>query len=174
MTARRGEPQAPPDGAVFRAAMRQFVGTISVVTAGLGDNRAGLVATSAVAQSADPPTMLVCINRSAGLLPLLDTYRHFGVNFLHSGQQALAERFSGKTGLKGNDRFDDAEWVTKATGAPLLDGAAAAFDCAITDMIERGTHVIVLGTVKAILTAPAEDALVYWHGAYHRLAGKTL
>ncbi len=52
------------------------------------------------------------------------------------------------------------------TGAPLLAGALAVFDCEISDIIDRHTHSIVIGEVRAVQVAAGGDALVHWHGRY--------
>ena len=81
----------------------------------------------------------------------------------------MAERFSGFGGVKGAARYDGAEWETAVTGARLLKGAPAAFDCTGEEMIDRDTHSILIGRVQAIRTAPDTGALIYWNGAYRTI-----
>lgn len=154
---------------VFRQAMRSFAGNVSVITVGEGEERSGLVATSTVSLSVEPATMLVCVNRSASSWPLFARYRHFGVNALRPDQQAIAERFSGKGGVKGTERYALGEWRAGETGAPLLQGAAVAIDCEIEDMIEWTTHSILIGRVRSVEIGDASAALVYWQGDYRPL-----
>ncbi len=153
----------------FRQAMRSFAGNVSVITVGTGDERSGLVATSTVSLSVDPAMMLVCVNRSASSWPLFARYRHFGVNALRPDQKAIAERFSGKGGVKGAERYALGTWHKGETGAPLLEGAAVAIDCEIEDMIEWTTHSILIGRVRSVQIGDASAALVYWQGAYRPL-----
>ncbi|MGL6208634.1 MAG: flavin reductase family protein, partial [Paracoccaceae bacterium] len=47
--------------------------------------------------------------------------------------------------------------------------APLAFDCTVEEMIDRGTHSIVIGRVQTILTNPGKGALLYWNAAYHPL-----
>ena len=54
-------------------------------------------------------------------------------------------------------------------GARTLAGAPLAFACAVDEMIDRGTHSIVIGKVMAIRTTPGAGALIYWNGAYRSL-----
>ncbi|MDX8454963.1 flavin reductase family protein [Mesorhizobium sp. VK9D] len=63
--------------------------------------------------------------------------------------EGSGERFSGFGGIKGKDRYEGAEWTTLNTGASLLTDAVTAFDCSLDEMIDRGTHSIVLGSVEA-------------------------
>ena len=133
----------------FRAAMRLIVGNVSVITAGVGDDRSGLVVISVVSLSAEPPKVIACVNRSSSTWPVIERYRHFGVNSLGPQHQRVAERFSGFGGIKGKDRYEGAEWMTLKTGASLLSDAVAAFGSirAHLDVVEaaapRGIHVMV-------------------------------
>jgi flavin reductase (DIM6/NTAB) family NADH-FMN oxidoreductase RutF len=159
-----------PTGKDFRDAMRAFVGNCSVLTVGDGDDASGLVVTSAISLSADPPLLLACVNRTASAHPLLVKYGRFGWSSLGAEHQAVAERFSGFGGVKGAARYEGAEWETAVTGARLLKGAAAAFDCTVEEMIDRATHTILIGRVRAIRMTPGAGALVYWNGGYRALA----
>jgi flavin reductase (DIM6/NTAB) family NADH-FMN oxidoreductase RutF len=87
------------------------------------------------------------------------------VNILTSDQVDIAERFTGKGGLKGADRFAGAEWTTRASGAPLLVGALAAIDCEVEEMIERHSHAII-GRVLDVQASARSAALAYWNGQY--------
>lgn len=158
-----------PTGREFRDAMRAFVGNCSVLTVGDGDDASGLVVTSAISLSADPPLLLACVNRTASAHPLLVKYGRFGWSSLGAAHQAVAERFSGSGGVKGAARYEGAEWETAVTGARLLKGAPAAFDCTLDEMIDRATHSIVIGRVRAIRTTPGAGALTYWNGGFRRL-----
>ena len=162
------DPSPSPDD--FRAAMRHFPGNVSVITVGTGKERSGLVVTSAVSLAAEPPMVIACINRSSSSWPLLGQFGHFGVNSLSSTQKEIAERFSGRGGIKGADRYANAEWITLETGAPLLRNASVALVCALEDMIDRASHSIIIGRVKAIRVNEGQGALVYWQGAYHPMS----
>ena len=164
------QPEATqPSADEFRAAMRHFPGNVSVITVGTGDERSGLVVTSAVSLAAEPPMVIACVNRSSSSWPLLRRFGHFGVNSLSATQAEIADRFAGRGGVKGADRYANAEWLTLETGAPLLSDATVALDCALEEMIDRASHSIVIGRVKAIRVNEGRGALVYWHGGYHPL-----
>jgi flavin reductase (DIM6/NTAB) family NADH-FMN oxidoreductase RutF len=150
----------------FRSAMRQLTGGVSVITAGRGRDISGMTVTSVSSLSVDPPALIVSVNRAASSFPLLKRYGFFGVNILTSDQLDIAERFTGKDGLKGAERFAGAEWTMRASGVPLLVGALAAIDCEVEEIIERHSHGIVIGRVREVLLAPAGSALAYWHGDY--------
>ena len=150
----------------FRGAMRHLTGGVSVITAGRGREISGMTVTSVSSLSVDPPALIVSINREASSWLLLKRYGGFGVNILTSDQIDIAERFTGKDGLKGADRFAGAEWATRASGSPLLVDALAAIDCEVEDIIERHSHAIVIGRVLDVMVSARSAALAYWHGRY--------
>jgi len=150
----------------FRGAMRQLTGGVSVITAGRGKDISGMTVTSVSSLSVDPPALIVSINRGASSWPLLQRYGFFGVNILTSDQIDIAERFTGKGGLKGAERFAGAEWTTRASGVPLLIGALAAIDCEVEEIVERHSHAIVIGRVLDLQRSTRTAALAYWQGQY--------
>ena len=150
----------------FRNAMRQLTGGVSVITAGRGRDISGMTVTSVSSLSVDPPALIVSINREASSWPLVRRYGFFGVNILTSDQIDIADRFTGKGGLKGADRFAGAHWMTRASGVPLLVGALAAIDCEVEDIVERHSHAIVIGRVLDVAVSERTAALAYWQGRY--------
>src|SRR3982074_1610058 len=133
--------------AQFRGAMRHLAGGVSVITVGRGKDITGMTVTSVSSLSVEPATLIVSINRESSSWPLLQRHGFFGVNILTSDQLEIAERFAGKGGLKGGDRFAGAQWTTRASGVPLLVGALAAIDCEVEHIVERHSHAIVIGRV---------------------------
>lgn len=164
-------PQAPvPSVAAFREAMRRFAGTVSVVTSGLGPERTGFAATSVCSLAVEPPTLLVCLDRNASSWPVVRRHGAFCVNVLAEDQAAVAERFAGRSGLRGADRYRDAEWRTLETGALALGGALLSIDCVLEEAIERHSHAILIGHVVAVTGVSEARPLLYQHQAFRRLA----
>jgi flavin reductase (DIM6/NTAB) family NADH-FMN oxidoreductase RutF len=150
----------------FRNAMRQLTGGVSVITAGRGRDISGMTVTSVSSLSVDPPALIVSINREASSWPLVKRYGFFGVNILNADQVDIAERFTGKGGLKGADRFIGGQWTTGPSGVPLLASALAAIDCEVEDIVERHSHAIIIGRVLDVAVSPRTAALAYWQGQY--------
>jgi flavin reductase (DIM6/NTAB) family NADH-FMN oxidoreductase RutF len=146
--------------------MRHLTGGVSVITAGRGKDVTGMTVTSVTSLSVEPPTLLVSINRDASSFPLIRRIGAFGVNILNADQLEVAERFAGKDGLKGADRFAGSQWVTAVSGVPLLVGALSAFDCEVEEIVERHSHGIVIGRVRDIRSSTRTAALAYWRGQY--------
>jgi flavin reductase (DIM6/NTAB) family NADH-FMN oxidoreductase RutF len=152
--------------AYFRAAMRRLVGGVSVITAGAGDDISGMTVSSVSSLSVDPPSLIVSVNRASSSWPLLRQHLYFGVNILNADQADIAERFTGKDGLKGVERFAGADWIVRASGARLLSGALAAIECEAEDIIEAHSHAIIIGRVLHVELSADDAALAYWQGNY--------
>jgi flavin reductase (DIM6/NTAB) family NADH-FMN oxidoreductase RutF len=150
----------------FRNVMRQLTGGVSVVTAGRGRDISGMTVTSVSSLSVDPAALIVSINRESSSWPLVKRYGFFGINILTSDQLDIAERFTGKGGLKGAERFAGAHWMTRASGVPLLADALAAIDCEVEDIVERHSHAIIIGRVLDVMVSARTAALVYWQRQY--------
>ena len=150
----------------FRNARRQLTGGVSVITAGKGRDISGMTVTSVSSLAIDPPSLIVSLNRESSSWPLVKRYGFFGVNILTSDQIDIAERFTGRGGLKGADRFAGARWTTRASGVPLLADALSAIDCEVEDVVERHSHAIVIGRVLDVAVSARTAALAYWQGRY--------
>jgi hypothetical protein len=95
--------------------------------------------------------------------------RHFCVNVLATRHRAVADRFAGRGGVKGAARYAEASWTPLATGALALDDALAAIDCEVEEFVERHSHAIVIGAVRALEVRPGLP-LIYGQGQYGSLA----
>ena len=156
----------------LKSAMRVLAGGVCVITAGDGDDRTGMTVTSAVSLSVLPATIMFCVNLSSSSWPVIERYRHFCVNVIGDHQEAVANRFSGRDGRTGKDRYEGAEWETLHSGAPVLMDALANVDCVLDEAIIRHTHAIILGSVCATRVRGEGRPLAYWQGAFERLGAQ--
>jgi flavin reductase (DIM6/NTAB) family NADH-FMN oxidoreductase RutF len=164
------QPDPRPLDYEFRSAMSGLAGGVSVITAGTGMERTGMTVTSVSSLSMEPPSLLVCINRAASTWPVLRRRGAFAVNILGASHRDVAERFSGKGGVKGAARYVGASWITLVSGSPILADALAGIDCEVEDALERYSHVIVVGRVLAVHRGENKEALTYRCGSYRTLA----
>jgi len=153
----------------FRQAMRELAGAVSVITVGVGVERSGFVATSVSSFSAEPPRIILCISRSSSSWALLSKTPRFGVNFMREGEDAIASRFAGFGGVKGNERYNGADWVTLPTGTHVLKNALASIDCTIEEALERHDHAIVIGVVKSIRICDHGNPLLWFKSKFYRM-----
>ncbi|MGZ5214762.1 MAG: flavin reductase family protein [Caldimonas sp.] len=147
----------------FRAALAMFATGVTIVTA-LDASGApiGLTANSFNSVSIDPPLVLWSLSRQAGSMPALSRGSHYAINILAAGQHALAERFASR----GLDRFEGVAFRPGASGAPLLDGAAAVFECFNRSRYEEGDHVIFVGEVERCARRVGAQPLIFHGGRY--------
>jgi len=154
----------------FIDGMRQLAAGVTVVTTVLDGRRAGLTATAVCSVSAEPPQLLVCINRGAEAHDVVRASGRFAVNLLASEQQHLAHAFAGNAAIYGERRFEQACWTTLATGAPVLRDCVATFDCRLVEAVPAATHTVFIGRVEAVHIEPDLTPLVYAEGDYGLIA----
>src|SRR5215216_989245 len=110
----------------FRAALGMFATGVTIVTARTASGApVGLTANSFNSVSIDPPLILWSLSRQAGSMPSFARGSHYAINILAADQHDLAVRFASKD----VDRFEGVAFQPGASGVPLLDGAAAVFEC---------------------------------------------
>src|SRR5579862_1177446 len=118
----------PSEG--FRLGMRRLTGAVTIVTTrGLEGERRGATATAVCSLSANPPSLLACINRDSGVGRMAPSGGVFCVNVLAANQLDIAEVFAGRRARVAEERFQVGHWLEGMTGAPVLDGALVSFDC---------------------------------------------
>jgi flavin reductase (DIM6/NTAB) family NADH-FMN oxidoreductase RutF len=154
------------DAKLFWRALGQRAIGSTIVTARSAQGPAGFLGLSAAHVSADPPLMLVSIDKRTSALPAVLEARHFAVNFLPSDAGAIADLFGGKGSLKGAARFETADWTALTTGAPVLKNAIGAMDCQLEETIERHGICIVIGRVVDVLIGNGGSPLVHFRGGY--------
>lgn len=149
--------------AAFRKAMRHVATGVTVVTSLRDGEPRGITVNALASVSLEPPSLLICINREARSYLFISTSRVFCVNVLAGEQRALAEHFAGKV----RDRqFDEVAYRIDATGAPVIDGTIAHFDCELADEYQFGSHSILIGRVLSCAARPGSP-LGYFNGGFH-------
>lgn len=157
---------AAADPADFVQAMRQFTGAVTIITTIQNGARTGLTATAVASLTAEPPRILICVNKTASAHEPIAQGGPFCVNVLGTQHVTIANRFAGRAAVDGEARFNaDATWITLATGAPVLADALASFDCTVQARFDYGTHTVYVGDVRAAI-ARAGTPLLYSSGAY--------
>ncbi len=157
------------ESVAYRDAMSHYAGAVQVVTTAGAAGRRGLTLTAACSVSDDPPTVLVCLQKIHPENHLFMKNGVFAVNTLAGGHRALADAFSGRTRLTQDERFALAEWEVLATGAPVLKGALAVFDCRIVSVQDHSTHHVLFGEVTGLRRNTDATALIYLNRRYHTL-----
>ena len=155
---------------LFKLGMRRLAAGVSLVTTRDEQGRPhGMIATSVTSVCLTPPSLLTCINKTASSHDALARAGIFCVNLLAEDADDIALRFSSSSFR--DTRFAGDIWNELETGAPVLDGAIASFDCRVTSAIEASSHTIFIGEVVAVrLPQQTAAPLVYLDGAFARCA----
>lgn len=158
MMAPTGTPETVKES--FRTSMRITAASVSLITATDSDGGYhGMAVTSAVSLSMDPPSMLVAVNRSASIHPIIMSSGRFCLNLMGDTHFDLLESFS-RADLRDR-RFLPEHWVEGPDGLPVLRGALASQVCSVADAHHYKTHTIFVGMVEhVLLPTPTEERLV--------------
>lgn len=109
--------------------------------------------------SIDPPLVLASLGANASALPYLAPDGRFVISLLGPDQQGLASRYA-DTYPVGPSPFD-------VDGPPVVRGSVASLICEVSELLERGDHTLVIGTVVDADATDAESALAYFRRQYH-------
>ncbi|MBF8747813.1 flavin reductase [Pseudomonas putida] len=153
----------------FRNAMAMLGGAVSVITTDGPAGRFGFTASAVCSVTDSPPTLLVCMNRSSYSNEMFKTNGALCVNVLAGTHQALSGAFANRE-LDMDQRFASADWMVLESGAPVMQEALVNFDCRIAQVHEVGSHSIFYCEIQGIRHGGADDGLVYFNRAYHRVS----
>lgn len=173
MSLRAAPDDAPVTSARFCQGMRNLAGACVVITSSDAGQRAGLTATALCSISADPPRLLVCVNRTVFAHRLISNSGVLCINALQAGQEQIARRFAGMVeGVAGEERFAVGAWTVGAHGVPLLAEALVAFECRVVETIAASSHDLFIAEVIGVTgTLSQDDPLIYFDGRFSALAG---
>jgi flavin reductase (DIM6/NTAB) family NADH-FMN oxidoreductase RutF len=160
----------PVDKALFRQVAGSFASGVTVITTGFDGRYHGMTASAFCSLSLDPLQIIVCVDRSAHTLPLLQESGCFNVNILGSAQEDLSRIFASKDAPQ-RATFEGIDHTLTKQGVPLLTGAIATFQCRVAQQFDGGDHIIVVGEVEDASVEDGQDPLLYFRGRYRHLAG---
>jgi len=142
--------------------MRHVPTGVTVITTLHDGLDAGFTANAFASVSADPPMLLICVNRSASSHGLISASGVFCVSLLALEQQAIAEKFAGGDPKK---RFSGVALERGPLGTAIIAGSLAHFECRLAEEHSAGTHTIFIGEVVACDSRSGEP-LGYYHRTY--------
>ena len=148
----------------FRAAMRRFASTVTIITTCDHERHHGMTATAVTSLSMDPPSLLICLNQKTLLHDIMFRARRFCVNVLHRDQVTLSTAFSG--GVAPEKRFEVGVWTKTDDGLPYLADAQATLFCRKAAALPYGTHTVFVGQVEDVGLRDVIAPLVYQDAGY--------
>jgi flavin reductase (DIM6/NTAB) family NADH-FMN oxidoreductase RutF len=156
----------------FKLGLRRLATTVSLISVNQNGGWGGMAATAVMPVCAEPPTLLVAVNRSASIHPFICERKHFCVNLLGQSHAELVSVFSG--GAKGADRFKVGAWEDGPDGVPILSDALASFQCRTQTMSDVGSHTVIVALVEAVNANGPSDPLLWFDGAQGALRATAL
>lgn len=171
MTWARTPAQAPRANAVadahaFREAMAMLASAVNVITTDGPSGLAGFTATAVCSVTDQPPTLLVCMNRTSFAHPFFRDNQVLCVNVIGADNRDIPAIFADRT-IEMPQRFARVPWHRLRTGSPLIDEAIVSFDCRIAATNEVGSHSVFLCEVQTIRRSSGQAGLVYFNRDYH-------
>jgi flavin reductase (DIM6/NTAB) family NADH-FMN oxidoreductase RutF len=153
---------------LFRQLLGCFPTGVAIITTRTADGRpAGLTCNSFSSVSLEPPLVLFSLRKASSLLGAFAEADAFAINILSERQDALSSRFASS---KIADKFEGVAWRSGPLGMPVIEDCLASFECSVHARHEAGDHDVFIGEVKHMSGGPADQALVFYKGAYMMLA----
>ena len=138
----------PVDLDLFRALVGSFPTGVTVVTTVDSEGvPKGLTSNAFSSVSADPPLLLVCVDKRSNTLASLQETKAFVVNFLAEGRGDISNKFASRD----PDKFAGLKWTAsdQAKGSPILAEDVIAYaECTTHQEIDAGDHWIFIGLIE--------------------------
>ena len=145
--------------------------TVTVVTTlDVDGNPRGLTVGAVTSVSAEPPSLLISLDRRSRSLALLRTAGRFAVNYLRGDRAEVSRRFS----MPIDDRFVGIAWRPGSTGVPILyEDSLSWLECRIEQVIESGDHFVLIAAVEdGAAPPPGSRPLMYFRHHYEAWPGQ--
>ncbi|NTJ11584.1 flavin reductase family protein [Rhizobium lusitanum] len=159
------------DAAVFRNLWRSFGAAVALVATEYDGNRHSMLATATTSVSMDPPSLLVCVNRSASAYEALKAKGAFSLGIMPSASHGIGVAIAAAASA---ERFAHGNWQQLSgtgditDGLPWLEETQATLFCAVGTAVEYGTHTIFVANVLHATGSRSGDPLLYCDGRYGR------
>ena len=147
----------------FRLAMRKYIYSVSIMSNKDSNNNLNAITVSSVTSiSMEPPSILICINKSSKIHDSIVLDSKFCINLLNKDQHELSNICSDDQ--KHDQRFEDKNW--NLDNLPFLENAQANIFCKVDKLTSYHTHTIVIGLVEDANFADKISTLTYVDGDY--------
>ncbi len=154
----------------FRKALGHFSTGVTVVTVEREPGKIhGMTANSFTAVSLDPMLILVCVDKRAKMLSLLEKKKRFGISVLRQDQQAISAYFAKREHSVEAEQRLGIHFRRTPSGASVIDGTLLQMSCLVMASHVAGDHTIFIGEVEDAEVHEGEP-LLYFRGEYRKIA----
>lgn len=156
----------------FRKALGHFATGVTVVTVERAPGAVrGMTANSFTSVSLDPLLILICVEKRAAILPMLEKQKRFGVNVLKEGHEAISEYFAKGTQSAEAEQRLSIHYRWTPSGIPVLEGTLLQLSCEVVSSHVAGDHTVFIGRVEEAEIHEGKP-LLYFGGEYRHIARK--
>jgi flavin reductase (DIM6/NTAB) family NADH-FMN oxidoreductase RutF len=145
----------------FREALSRWPSGVTIVACRVDDRVVATTVSSFASLSLDPPLVLLALGPNATILPFLQPGVRFGISVLSAAQRRLATVFA--------DPFPVGPSPFPPEGDPLVEHAAVALACTVSDVRAGGDHHIVIAGVAEVAAITDAAPLIRYRRRYHDL-----
>ncbi len=157
----------------FRKALGHFTTGVTVITVEREPGKIhGMTANSFTSVSLNPMLILVCVDKSAKMLHLLEKKKRFGISILKAGQEAISEYFAKREHSVEAEQRLGIHFRPTPSGASVIDGTLLQMSCNVIASHIAGDHTIFVGEVEDSEVHEGEP-LLYFRGEYRKIARHT-
>ena len=150
------------DSDLMKEFNRRFVSGVTVVTTMDEGTPRGLAVNAFSSISLEPPTVMVCVQRTSSTHDCLFSATHLAINILSIEQLDVINRFA----TKSADKFAGVDWRPGPFGSPLIADSSAQVETEIRERLQASTHtVFICRVVDAAVTD--HDPMVYSAGRFY-------
>ena len=153
----------------FRTAMRRLAAGVSIISAPSPKGPLGITATAVTSLTAEPPSLLCCVNKNLLVGDAIRSMGRYAVNVLGQEHCTLARRFAGMDGVRGVEKFAAGNWEYSSGGIPRLADSLVSFTCDVDRVVAASTHDILIGVITDIRIGNQGDPLIYCDGSFSGL-----
>jgi flavin reductase (DIM6/NTAB) family NADH-FMN oxidoreductase RutF len=156
------------DRDTYRGLIGRFATGVTVVTTNVRGRLHGMTANAVCSLSLDPLQLLVCVDRESNCCQQMLLAEAFGVSILASDQEEISNLFA-RTTAPAEGSLQGVAYRFGTLGAPLIEDAIAHLECRLTERLDGGDHIIVIGDVVAGEQVRDTEPLLFFGGRYARL-----
>jgi flavin reductase (NADH) len=153
----------------FRSAMATLPAAVNVVTTNGPHGRVGITVSAVCSVTDEPPTVVICVNKSSYTHDIFEANGRVCVNVLSADDEELALHFAGATEVPMDQRFGWDRWDHDSEDVPVLRQSLVSLVGHIVAQNDCGSHSVWLVRISRILQRGETDALVYFQRRFHRV-----
>jgi flavin reductase (DIM6/NTAB) family NADH-FMN oxidoreductase RutF len=147
---------ARPDADLLKDVNRRFITGVTLVTAMDDGVPRGLAVNAFANISLDPPTVMVCVQRTSSTHDCLFRATHLAINIASAAQMDVM----GKLSSKAEDKFAGVDWAPGVHGSPILAASSAHMEVEIRERLQASTHTVFV--CRVVDAAVSDEAPVIY------------